>query len=278
MSLSTDLGLCSGFEYRLSLVVKLFSAWFWYNPDTNRYILQSINRYFRSFINEQKDKLSNFSFGAVSAVITCLAIITSFDINAASRLVVIGSLCVIALADNISDTLGIHIYQEGEFSSFRKVWRGTLSNFIVRLCVILVFILFVLALPPVLAVICSILYGFLILTGISYLVARKRHIPPKRVIVEHIVIASAVLGLSKYVTYLIRMWVWNVRQIVVSRVTDFEPFSRVRFWYVDGSNQQLDNLVLICRHNATMSEWAQKKYWRFFAQLRLSETFCIFFG
>ena len=170
-------------------------------------MFQSINRHVVSFINAQKNKLSNFSFGAVSAVITCLAIITSFDTNNKSKLVVIGSLCVIALADNISDTLGIHIYQEGEFSSFRKVWRGTLSNFIVRVCVILVFILFVFGLPPMPAVVCSILYGFLILTGISYLVARKRHIAPARVIAEHIVIATLVLGLSKYVAFLIKMWV-----------------------------------------------------------------------
>jgi vacuolar iron transporter family protein len=167
-------------------------------------MLHTIQKYLNTFITNQKDKLSNFSFGAVSAVITCLAIITSFDIAKTSKLMVIGSLCVIALADNISDTLGIHIYQEGEFSSFRKVWRSTLWNFIARLFAILVFILFVFVLPPALAIVCSILYGFLILTGISYLVARKRHVAPKPIIVEHIVIAIVVLGLSKYIAYLIK--------------------------------------------------------------------------
>jgi dolichol kinase len=169
-------------------------------------MFQSIDWYFWSFINRQKDKLSNFSFGAVSAVITCLALITSLDINDKSKLIVVGSLCVIALADNISDTLGIHIYQEGEFSSFKKVWRGTLSNFVARACVILVFILFVFFLPPAFAVICSILYGFSILTVVSYLVAQKRHVAPAPVIVEHIVIAILVLGLSKYISYLIKVW------------------------------------------------------------------------
>ncbi len=169
-------------------------------------MLHNTRKYFNTFITEQKDKLSNFSFGAVSAVITCLALIISFDTNDTSKLVVIGSLCVIALADNISDTLGIHIYQEGEFSSFRKVWRATLSNFVTRLCVILIFILFVISFPPMLAVVFSILYGFLILTIISYLVARKRNIAPKTIILEHILIATLVLGLSKYITYLIKLW------------------------------------------------------------------------
>jgi len=159
-----------------------------------------------SFITKQKDRLANFSFGAVSAVITCLALIVSFDITNQSKLVVIGSLCVIALADNISDTLGIHIYQEGEFSSFRHVWRATVSNFLTRLCVILIFILFVLFLPPVLAAVISLLYGFSIISIISYLVAQKKKISPKKIIIEHIVIAVLVLVLSKYITYLIKIW------------------------------------------------------------------------
>jgi vacuolar iron transporter family protein len=159
-----------------------------------------------TFLNKQKDRLSNFSFGAVSAVITCLAIIISFDTTDTSKLVVIGSLCVIALADNISDTLGIHMYQEGEFSSLQKVWKATLSNFFARLGVIVMFILFVLCLPPMLAMIFSVLYGYLILTIISYLVAKKRNLSPKMIIIEHIVIATLVLGLSKYITYLIKLW------------------------------------------------------------------------
>jgi vacuolar iron transporter family protein len=170
-------------------------------------MLYSIEKYFYTFITKQKDKLSNFSFGAVSAVITCLALITSFDTSNQSKMVVIGSLCIIALADNISDTLGIHIYQEGEFSSLQKVWKATLINFLTRLAVIVVFILFVFCLPPLPAMICSILYGFLILTIISYLVARKRHISPKMIIIEHVLIATLVLVLSKYITYLIRLWV-----------------------------------------------------------------------
>jgi vacuolar iron transporter family protein len=161
---------------------------------------------FIAFITAQKDRLANFSFGAASAVITCLALIVSFDITNQSKLVVIGSLCVIALADNVSDTLGIHIYQEGEFSSLKKVWRATLSNFLTRLCVILIFIFFVYLFPPVLAAVCSLLYGFLIITVISYLVAKKRNLSPKTIIIEHLVITVLVLALSKYITYLIKMW------------------------------------------------------------------------
>jgi vacuolar iron transporter family protein len=170
-------------------------------------MFHTIRHRFHAFINKQKDRLSNFSFGAVSAVITCLALIISLDIHYTSKWVVVGSLCVIALADNISDTLGIHIYQEGEFSSLRNVWKATLTNFVTRLCVILVFILFVMVFPPTPATIFSILYGYLIIVVISYLVARKRNLAPKMIILEHVIIATVVLGLSKYITYLIQVWV-----------------------------------------------------------------------
>ncbi len=169
-------------------------------------MLKSIRRYLLGFINQQKDRLSHFSFGAVSAVLTCLALITSFDTSVKSKMMLVGSLCIIALADNISDTLGIHIYKEGERSSFRDVWKMTLSNFGTRLGVILIFIVFVLALPPTIAVVCSIVYGFLILATISYLVAKKRHVAPQKIIIEHIFIATMVLILSKYITYLIKLW------------------------------------------------------------------------
>jgi VIT1/CCC1 family predicted Fe2+/Mn2+ transporter len=168
-------------------------------------LFRDVSKNFLYLITRQKDRLSNFSFGAVSAVITCLALIISFDTTNQSKMVVIGSLCVIALADNISDTLGIHIYQEGEFSSLRKVWRATLSNFLTRLGVIAIFILFVFCLPPIPAVICSLVYGLLVLTIISYLVARKRKLSPGKIVLEHIIIAIIVLGLSKYITYVIKL-------------------------------------------------------------------------
>jgi hypothetical protein len=170
-------------------------------------MLANVSQFFLTLIREQKNKLSNFSFGAVSAVITSLALIVSLNTNEKAKLGVIGSLCVIALADNVSDTLGIHIYQEGEYSSFRKVWRATLMNFVTRLCVIIIFILFVLGFSPLLASVFSILYGFLILTVISYLVAQKRYLAPKTIILEHLIIATLVLVISKYITYLIKLWI-----------------------------------------------------------------------
>jgi len=168
-------------------------------------MLQRLKKSFEIFIQGQKEKLSNYSFGAISAVITSLALITNLDVGESSKLDLIRCLCIIAFADNISDSLSMHIHQESIFSSFRKVWGMTLANFFARMLVITVFIGFIACLPPILAIVSSILYGFLILIAISFLVARKRSIRPGRLILEHILIATVVLILSKYIAYLIQL-------------------------------------------------------------------------
>jgi hypothetical protein len=48
---------------------------------------------------------------------------------------IIGALLVIALADNMSDSFGIHFYQESECVGKREVWLSTFTNFFTRLLV-----------------------------------------------------------------------------------------------------------------------------------------------
>jgi len=168
-------------------------------------MLQKYKAWVEVFIQSQKEKLSNYSFGAISAVITSLALITNLDVGESSKLDLIRSLCIIAFADNISDSLSMHIHQESIFSSFRKVWGMTLANFFARMLVIAVFIGFITSLPPTVAIMSSLVYGYSILILISFLVARKRNVYPGRLIVEHIIITTLVLVLSKYIAYLIQL-------------------------------------------------------------------------
>jgi vacuolar iron transporter family protein len=164
---------------------------------------RKVKDFYISFINELKENLNDFSFGSVSAVITSLALITGLDVSVNAKYIIVGSLMVIALADNISDTLGIHIYKEGESIRLRDVWRSTLTNFLCRLMVTLGFVFFVLMFPPQAAIILSIIYGLSILTVVSYAVARKRKIRSRPIILEHLAIATVVVFLSKYISLLI---------------------------------------------------------------------------
>jgi hypothetical protein len=71
--------------------------------------------------NLARSAQTRFSFGATSAIITNLGIITGLDTLTHPKLSIIGALLVIALADNLSDTFGIHIYQESEYLGTKEV-------------------------------------------------------------------------------------------------------------------------------------------------------------
>lgn len=65
---------------------------------------------------------SRFSFGSSSAIITNIALTIGLDTTVNAKSAIIGSLLVVALADNISDTLGMHMFQESEGHSKKTVW------------------------------------------------------------------------------------------------------------------------------------------------------------
>ena len=142
---------------------------------------------------------TRFSFGATSAIITNLALITSLDTMAHAKLSIIGSIAVIALADNISDSFGIHIYQESEGIDKKEIWFSTLDNFFARVFVSLTFVLLVVALPMGLAVVSSVVWGMALLAVISFTIARSRGVDPFSAIAEHVGIAVVVITAGHFV-------------------------------------------------------------------------------
>jgi VIT1/CCC1 family predicted Fe2+/Mn2+ transporter len=142
---------------------------------------------------------TKFSFGATSAIVTNLGIITGLDTLADSKLSIIAGILVVALADNIADSFGIHIYQESECIDSKEVWFSTLSNFFTRILVSFTFIILVAALPINLAVLFSICWGLALLSVMSYAIAKDRKVNPYSEIFKHIVIAIFVIVLSHFV-------------------------------------------------------------------------------
>ena len=143
--------------------------------------------------------LRKFSFGATSAIVTSLAFIVGLSKNPNPRLAIIGSLLVIAVADNISDSLGIHIYQESELLDYKVVRSSTFFNFLTRFLVMLIFILSVAFLPIKYAVIFSIVYGISLLSILSYFIAREQKVNPYSAILKHGAIAILVIILSGFI-------------------------------------------------------------------------------
>jgi VIT1/CCC1 family predicted Fe2+/Mn2+ transporter len=142
---------------------------------------------------------TKFSFGATSGIITNLGLISGLWSGAHPRLAIIGAMLLIAIADNISDSVGIHIYQESELLNTREIWISTFTNFLARILVSSTFILLVIILPIKPAVICAISWGLLLLGVLSYTIAKDEEINPYLAMLEHVGIAIAVVILSNYV-------------------------------------------------------------------------------
>jgi VIT1/CCC1 family predicted Fe2+/Mn2+ transporter len=117
-----------------------------------------------------------------------------------SKLVVIGGIVTIAVADAFSDALGIHVSQESENQhSTREIWESTLATFIAKFLFALTFLIPILVLPITSAIVASVGWGLLLLGLFSYYMAREQEVRPWPVIAEHLVIALVVITISHYV-------------------------------------------------------------------------------
>lgn len=77
---------------------------------------------------------TGFSFGLTSGIITTLGLMVGLHSGTHSRLVVMGGILTIAIADAFSDALGIHISQEFQKKySVKEIWEATLATLFSKL-------------------------------------------------------------------------------------------------------------------------------------------------
>ena len=139
-------------------------------------------------------------FGATSGVITTLGLMVGLQSGTRSLAAVFGGVVVIAISDAMSDAMGIHLSEEADPESTRAhIWAATLSTFVSKFLVAVSFALPLLWLPLDQAVVVAVAWGLIIITVMSYILARLQQAPVWRAIGEHIAIALAVIAVSHYV-------------------------------------------------------------------------------
>ncbi|HHH80327.1 MAG TPA: hypothetical protein ENL13_05440 [Thermoplasmatales archaeon] len=145
------------------------------------------------------------SFGLTSAIITTLGLMVGLNSGTHSKLAVLGGIMTIAVADAFSDAMGIHVSEESENKhSTREVWESTIATFFSKLFFALTFIVPVLIFENLFtAVVVSIIWGLLLLSIVSFRMAKKQNIKPWRVVTEHLVIALIVVAATNYTGELI---------------------------------------------------------------------------
>jgi VIT1/CCC1 family predicted Fe2+/Mn2+ transporter len=144
-----------------------------------------------------------FSFGGTSAIVTSMGLIIGLGAAGGGTATIVSALLIAGLADNITDSLSIHMYQESERLEERTALRTTLTNFAVRLLAALSFVAIVLALPAHSAGITALLWGCLLLAAVSYALARERAVRPLVEVAKHLGVAFLVIAASR----LIGVWI-----------------------------------------------------------------------
>jgi VIT1/CCC1 family predicted Fe2+/Mn2+ transporter len=146
------------------------------------------------------------SFGLTSGIITTLGLMIGLYSGTNSQLVVIGGILTIAIADSMSDALGIHITEESENRhSSKEIWESTFCTFIFKFIVAISFLVPVIIFELRPAIIICIIYGLSILSIFSYNMAKNQKGKSWKVVLEHLLIAVVVIIIANYVGYFIRL-------------------------------------------------------------------------
>jgi VIT1/CCC1 family predicted Fe2+/Mn2+ transporter len=142
--------------------------------------------------------LRNYIFGSSAAIITDVSLIVGLGSAQAGKGPILAGLLTIAVADNMSDSLGIHMYKESEGYGQRLSLRSTVLNFLSRLLISFTFIAIVVTMPMAQALYVGLVWGLLLIGLISYLVSRSNGEDPVKEVATHIVTAVAVIVLSRF--------------------------------------------------------------------------------
>lgn len=136
-------------------------------------------------------------FGATSGVITTIGLIVGLNSGTHSLAAVLGGIFVIAIADAMSDALGIHLAEEAvPDATTQHIWYATISTFVNKFIFALSFAVPLLLLPLGPAVIASLIWGMFVIVVLSFFLARAQGVAPHMIIAEHLGIAILVVVFS----------------------------------------------------------------------------------
>lgn len=147
---------------------------------------------------------TGLSFGLTSGIITTLGLLVGLGTGTSSQTIVIGGILTIAIADSLSDALGIHVSEESQAEhTAREIWQSTGVAFLAKFTFASTFIIPVVLFSLSAAIAVSIIYGLTLIGITSFFVARQEKARPLPVIAEHLLVAVVVV----IATYLVGLWI-----------------------------------------------------------------------
>ncbi len=137
---------------------------------------------------------AGLGFGLTSGIITTLGLMVGLYSGTNSKMVVISGVLIIAIADALSDSLGMHISKEAELDqSHKQVWEATIATFLAKFVFSLTFIFPFLFLAIKEAVVTGIIWGLLLLTGFNIYLIKQKKKGSYFSLLEHLALAIIVI-------------------------------------------------------------------------------------
>ena len=109
------------------------------------------------------------SFGITSGIITTLGLMVGLNAATSSKIAVVGGIVSIAVADALSDAMGVHMMIETENVAHKHAWESTFSPFISKFFFAVIFLIPILLMQQLKdAVYTNVLIGLFLIVGYNY--------------------------------------------------------------------------------------------------------------
>jgi len=150
---------------------------------------------------------TGISFGLTSGIITTIGLMVGLNAGTGLKLVVIGGILTVAIADAFSDALGIHMAEESsKRNGHRYIWEATIATFLTKLIVAGSFIIPFLIWELSGAILAGLIWGAFLLIVFNFVLAKKRGENPFMVVGEHVLIAVIVVVIANFVGRWVGIW------------------------------------------------------------------------
>jgi VIT1/CCC1 family predicted Fe2+/Mn2+ transporter len=147
-------------------------------------------------------------YGVTSGVITVLGLLIGLFSSTDSKHVVLAGVLTVALADALSDGVGMRVSEESDNIHNKKtIWEATLSTTFAKMLLGLTFVLPILLLPLTVSVIVALVWGLTVIAILSYIIAKQNKEKAVLVVIEHVGITILVVALSYFVGLAIEAFV-----------------------------------------------------------------------
>lgn len=146
-------------------------------------------------------EFGGMSFGISGGVITTLGMIVGLDQATSSKPAIIAAILTIAIADSLSDALGMHLSEETRLDEKvdSNIWLMSIFTFLGKFVFSLIFVVPFLILSMSSAVLFSVVAGLMIIVILAWAIAARRKISILSNIFEHLLLSLVVVAVSYFV-------------------------------------------------------------------------------